>query len=152
MTKKSDYLSALESAIKIRHKCQPAHRQTMFVRAKTKEQEIVWEGLVEEFELSGHQRARNCYAWRHIEAGGKSKIIAVLGNRLIDSPQKAVEAAIFTDTQPPVRKFSDEIESLKKQLQECKDLLRKMGIESEDLSAAIEESRTVSEGLRRIPV
>jgi hypothetical protein len=148
MTRKGDYVSALESAIRMRHKCIPTHRQTVFVRAKTADEETVWEGFVEEFELAGHKRAKICYAWRHMESGGRSKIIAILGNHFIDSAQKAVQAAIFTDTQPPERRFSDEMECLSKQLQECKDLIRRMGVKSEDLSASIESSRESRE-LRR---
>jgi hypothetical protein len=149
MTNKGDYLSALESAIRMGHKCSPTHRQTAFVRAKTQDEETVWEGFVEEFELAGHSRAKKCYAWRHMESGGRSKIIAVLGSNLIDSAQKAVQAAIFTDTQPPERKFSDELDCLAKQLQECKELIRKMGIKSEDLSASIDASRQIKSNIWR---
>ncbi|HUA65587.1 MAG TPA: hypothetical protein VME24_07055 [Alphaproteobacteria bacterium] len=133
----------------MRHKCSPTHRQTVFVRAKTQDEETVWEGFVEEFELAGHKRAKKCYVWRHMESSGRSKIIAVLGNHFIDSAQKAVQAAIFTDTQPPERKFSDELGRLAQQLQECKDLIRKMGMKSEDLSASIDASRQIKETLWR---
>ena len=151
MNGKGDYLNALESAIRIRHKCNPTHRQTVFVRAKTEDEETVWEGLVEEFELAGRQTAQTCYAWGHIEPNGRSKIIAVLGSKIIDSAQKAVQAAIFTDTQPPVRKFSDELKRMTKQLEECKELVRKMGIKSEDLSASIDATRQIKDGLWRKP-
>jgi hypothetical protein len=148
MTRKGDYLSALESAIRMRHKCIPAHQKTVFVRERTADEETVWEGFVEEFELAGHKRAKRCYAWRYVESGGRSKIISVLGNNFIDSAEKAVQAAIFTDTQPPERKFSHELDQIAKQLQECKDLIRKMGMKSEDLSASIELSRQSRENLR----
>lgn len=141
MTRIGDYLNALESAIRMRHECSPTHRQTVFIRAKTKAEETVWEGFVEEFELTGHKRAKKCYAWRHMESSDRSKIIAILGNHFIDSAQKAVEAAIFTDTQPPERKFSEEMDCLAKQLQECKDLIRRMGIKSDELSASIDATR-----------
>jgi hypothetical protein len=137
MAKNGDYLSALELAIRIRHKCRPTHRQTVFVTTKTHDKETVWEGLVEEFGLTGHETAMDCYAWRHMCPNGSSKIITVLQNKFIDSAQKAVEAAIFIDAQPPVLKFSDELKLLAKQLKECKVLIHKMGIKSDDLSAAI---------------
>ncbi|HEY1791079.1 MAG TPA: hypothetical protein VGJ73_23220 [Verrucomicrobiae bacterium] len=150
MTKKNgDYLNALESAIRMRHKCSPKHRQTVFIRAKTGDEQTVWEGLVEEFDLSGHVTSRACYAWQHSEPNGRSKIIAVLGNTFINSAQMAVEAAIFTDAQPPVLRFSDELKSLSKQLEECKELIRKMGIKSEDLSASIEPTRQTRENRSR---
>lgn len=149
MTRNGDYLCALESAIRIRHKCNPTHRQTVFVRAKTQDDETVWEGLVEEFDLTGHRTARTCYAWRYECPNGSSKIIAVLRSKLIDSAQKAVEAAIFTDAQPPVLRFSDDLKLLSRQLQECKDLIRKMGIKSEDLSVSIESARQIKDDLWR---
>jgi hypothetical protein len=141
MISKTNYTSTLESAIRIRHKCSPTHSQTVFVRAETHDEEILWEGLVEIFELAEHKKAKICYAWRHTEPNGKSKIIAVLGNSFIDSPQKAVEAAVFTDAQPPVRRFSDDMKSLAKQIQECKELIQKMGMKSEELSASIDATR-----------
>jgi hypothetical protein len=149
MTNKGDYLNALESAIRMRHKSIPIHRETVFVRAKTGDEEIVWEGLVEEFNLSGHQTARTCYAWLHTEPNGRSKIITVLHNMLIDSAEKAVQAAIFTDAQPPVRRFSVELKSLAKQIQECKELIHKLGIKAEDLSAVVDSAKQIKESLWR---
>ena len=143
MSRNGDYLNALESAIRMRHNCNPTHRHTVFVRAETKDEETVWEGFVEEFELLGHRTANACYAWWHRDPNGGSKIIAVMGSKIIDSPQKAVQAAIFTDTQPPVREFSAELERLAKQLEECKVLVRKMGIKSEELSASIDATRQI---------
>lgn len=149
MTSKGDYRNALESAIRMRHKCSPTHKQTVFVRAKTEDEETVWEGLVEEFDLSGHGTAKTCYAWRHTEPDGKSKIITIPRNKFINSAQMAVEAAIFTDAQPPVLKFSHDLQSLTKQIQECKELIRKMGIKSEDLSASIDAATHVPESMCR---
>ena len=148
MKRKEDYLDALESAIRLRHACSPTHKQTVFVRAKTEDDESIWTGLVEEFDLSGHQTAKICYAWRHMEPNGNSKIIVVLENRFIHSAQKAVEAAIFINAQPPVRESSDELRSLAKQIQECKELIHKMGIKSENLSASIESAEQNLEIIR----
>jgi hypothetical protein len=148
MTRNVDYLSALESAIRIRHKCNPTHRQTVFVRVKTKDLETVWEGLVEEFDLAGHRTAKTCYSWGNIAPSGRSKIIAVLESTLLDSAEKAVQAAIFTDAQPPVLGFSDDLKLLSRQLKECKELIHKMGIKSEDLSALIESSRQIGDSMR----
>jgi hypothetical protein len=137
MPRNWDHLNALESAIKLRHKCNPTHRQTVFVQAKTEAEETVWEGLVDEFDLFGHETAKACYAWRHVRSNGGSKIITILQNTFVDSAQKAVEAAIFTDAQPLVLSFSDDLKLLSGQLQECKLLIQKMGVKSEGLSASI---------------
>jgi hypothetical protein len=149
MTNKMDYLNALKSAIRMRHKCNPTHKQTVFVRANTKDQETVWEGDVEEFNLPGHETVKVCYAWQHMDPNGKSKIISVPGNTFIDSAQKAVQAAIFTDAQPPVRKFSDDLKWLTNQLHEFKEMIRNMGIKSEELSVSIDATRQIKENAWR---
>ena len=50
---------------------------------------IVWSGEVLIFELEGHASSRLCYAW---EVDGK--VMAVLHEPPVDSPQAAVRAAI----------------------------------------------------------
>jgi hypothetical protein len=148
MTNKVDYLNTLEAAIRMRHKCNPTHKGTVFVRAKTKDEETVWEGNVEEFNLPGHESVKLCYAWQHMDPNGKSKIISVPGNTFIDSAQKAVHAAIFTDVQP-VLKFSDDLKWLANQLQEFKEMIRNMGIKSEELSISIDATRQIKENVWR---
>lgn len=54
------------------------------------EGERVWEGEVLVFELEGHPGATRCYAW---EVDGQ--VTAVLGVGPVDSPLKAVRAAIL---------------------------------------------------------
>ncbi len=62
--------------------------------------QTVWEGLVQVFDLQGHPTAKRCYAWSHeIEGSKKGKFFAVLHHGLINSPQKAVKAAILTEVQ-----------------------------------------------------
>lgn len=114
MSRKADYIDALESVILVKHKCMPTHRETIFVRAETEDKETVWEGEVETFDLTGHKEAKRCYAWRYTDGRGGVKIFAVLENQFIDSAKRAVQAAIFMDAQPPVRKCSEEMELLKK--------------------------------------
>lgn len=105
MTEKMDYLGALESAIKERHKCRPIHKETVFVHEKTEDDKTMWQGNVEVFELNKHDEAKTCYAWQHREKNGDMKIIAVLGSGLINSANRAVQAAIFMDEQPPAQDF-----------------------------------------------
>lgn len=84
-----------------------------------------------------------------MDPNGKSKIISVPGNTFIDSAQKAVQAAIFTDAQPPVRKFSDDLKWLTNQLHEFKEMIRNMGIKSEELSVSIDATRQIKENAWR---
>jgi hypothetical protein len=120
MTRRAGYLEALEAAILIRHKCRPIHRETVFVREETQAKETVWEGYVDAFDLAGHQGARTCYAWQHMDGKGGVKIFTVLENQIIDSARRAVQAAIFVGAQPLHRLPSTDWERFKQQLGECK--------------------------------
>ncbi len=60
--------------------------------------QIVWEGLVFVFALKEHPQATKCYAWSSpIEGSTKRRYYAVLHIPPIDSPEKAVRAAIVQD-------------------------------------------------------
>jgi len=61
--------------------------------------QIVWEGDVQVFSISGHPTASRCYAWSHVsdEKTGKRKFYAVLHQGPVDSPLKAVRAAIVAE-------------------------------------------------------
>jgi hypothetical protein len=99
MREKADYLDALEAAILTKHKCAPTHRETVSVQEKTVRGEMVWEGEVEVFDLTGHKDAQTCYAWRHTDGVG-TKIFTVLGSHIVSSAKRAIQAAIFVDVQP----------------------------------------------------
>ncbi|HXC34481.1 MAG TPA: hypothetical protein VNV43_01315 [Candidatus Acidoferrales bacterium] len=116
MTKKQEnpgpnYVALLRRAIEERHKCGAVHRESVYVH-ETWDDQTIWSGEVEVFDLTGHGEAVRCYAWWHREKGAgntvfnseKLQLITVLGKRLVDSPEKAVRAAIFYDVQPaPMR-------------------------------------------------
>ena len=62
------------------------------------EGETVWEGVVQVFNLQDHPTAKRCYAWsRETEGSNKRKFFAVLHKRPVDSPEKAVKAAIVSE-------------------------------------------------------
>jgi hypothetical protein len=149
MSNNADYLGTLEAAVLIQHRCKPTHKETFFVEEKTADGEIVWQGDVESFDLTGHEEAKTCYAWQHIDGRGNAKIFAVLRNKFIDSPNKAVQAAIFTDAQPPDHRFSKEMELLKQQLEDCKKFCRQMGMKAEDLAAAIHTGQGIHEATKQ---
>jgi len=57
----------------------------------------VWEGIVFVFDLEDHPQATRAYAWSSpIEGSTKRRYYAVLGVPPIDSPEKAVRAAIVS--------------------------------------------------------
>jgi hypothetical protein len=144
MSRKAEYLEALEAAILIKHKCKPTHRETVFVREETKEKETVWEGYVDAFDLTGHKAAKRCYAWQHTDDKGGIKIFAVLENQFIDSAKRAVQAAIFMDVQPLLRRSSEEGELFKKQLEEFKKTLHGIGTKID----VLEDSARILKGAR----
>lgn len=144
----NNYLKMLEAAILIMNKCRPTHRGTVSVRELAEQQQTVWEGYVEVFDLDGHKKSRRCYAWQHIDARGNARIFVVLDNKLIPSAEAAVQAAIFAVTPPPPPKVPDNLDFLKSQKEQCENLIRRMGISSQDLAAAVEGTKGTIENIK----
>ena len=119
MSNRPEHLSILEVAILTKHGCKPTHKGTVYVHEQTKENETVWEGKVEEFDLTGHKKAKTCYAWHYNDSQRGPKIITVLSNHFINSPKRAVQAAIFVDAQPPHPKLSKGLRNLKERMDEA---------------------------------
>ena len=149
MSDNADYLGMLEAAILKEYRCKATHKETVFVEEKTVDGEIVWEGDVESFDLTGHAEANICYAWQHIDGLGNAKIFAALRNALIDSPKRAVQAAVFTGAQPSIHGFPRETELLRQQLEECRKLFHEMGMRAEDLAAEIDTAQGIHEAVTR---
>jgi len=138
-----EYLEELQIAIRFKHRCNAAHKESVFVHEKTKSGETVWKGYVEVFDLSGYEEVKTCYAWLNRKVNGL-KILTVLGNLLIDSAPKAVQAAIFVGAQPAMR---TDLDLLNSQLQHAKKALRETQINSEDLDAAIQTTKQFKENI-----
>ena len=146
MSTGADYLETLQAAILIKHGCKPTHKDTIFVREKTNDDEIVWEGHVEVFDLTGHHEAKTCYAWQHKDSQANVKIFAVLESKLITSPVRAVQAALFAGIQPPLL---PNVKLLKTQLKESRQLLHESEIKSEDWDATIQAAKAIKENLKQ---
>jgi len=59
---------------------------------------LVWKGIVHVFKIEGNPKAEICYAWSSpIKGSTKRRYYAVLKIPPIDSPEKAVRAAIVND-------------------------------------------------------
>ena len=88
-----DETRALEKAIERLHGC-----RSWWLRAEpvieTFQGKTVWEGDVQVFTLLGHPEAKMCYAWSYQTEKGKQRFAAVLHHQGVDSPLKAVQAAI----------------------------------------------------------
>ncbi|HEV2649946.1 MAG TPA: hypothetical protein VGU69_01700 [Rhizomicrobium sp.] len=60
-------------------------------------QEIVWDGIVHIFDLADNPYAKRAYAWSYQRDDGRRRFFAVLHSDLVDSPAKAVRAAIVAE-------------------------------------------------------
>jgi len=148
MQEAGEYLEVLAMAIRANYQCEPTHRASIFVRNKNGDDETVWEGFVEVFDLAGHPESDSCYAWLGSE-DPHGKIVTVLGNVLVDSPKRAVEAAIFMGVQPVDSRFSQDLVLLRWQITEAKTILRRTQMKSEDLAAAIQALEQTRNRIRR---
>ena len=101
MRNKFDYLALLQLTIQQKHSCVAIHRESVPVHEQLDDQTI-WKGEVEVFDVMGHAETDTCYAWSHegIRQGGGVKLITVLGKRPVDSASMAIRTAIFYDVQP----------------------------------------------------
>lgn len=147
MSEQTNGVAELQAAIELRHLCKSVHRKTVFVHERAQTQETVWSGYVQVFDLIGHPDAQTCYAWRdkHME---DVKIFTLLGNHVVTSPQRAVQAAIFIGAQPPASKFSKDMQALNGRLRKTRRILDKAKIKIEDLDALIQAASQLKEDIR----
>jgi hypothetical protein len=90
----SDYLSELRKAIKAVHGCDATHAATVPVKEVFRG-EIAWQGDVEVFDVIGHAKAKQCFAWGVRRDDDKGwDVTAVLGVPPVVTPELAVKAAI----------------------------------------------------------
>ena len=95
---KWEYLDRSKSAIEQLHKCSACYLRTQLVD-ETVRGKTVWVGDVEVFALTGHPKARRCYAWsrRQNKNDGGERFVAVLRIPPVISPQAAVRISIVAD-------------------------------------------------------
>lgn len=56
---------------------------------------VVWEGVVETFDLTGHPKAKRCYAWSYKDEQGETRFTHVLELPPVKDAVTAVRAAIM---------------------------------------------------------
>lgn len=91
------YLDDLRAAIKRLHGCDAKHVESVPVLERF-EGATVWEGTVEVFDLMGHEKAMQCFAWSHETDEGGTRYVAVLRIAPVDAPRQAVRAAILSES------------------------------------------------------
>ncbi len=84
----------LAKAIRNLHNCDCAWVEAVPI-TETFEGQTAWEGTVQVFDLIGHPTSSRAYAWSHaVEGSENRRFVAVLHQGPVDSPEKAVRAAI----------------------------------------------------------
>jgi hypothetical protein len=98
-----EYIKELRDAIRRLHGAEAKHVQSVLVKEKFQD-EIVWDGVVEVFDIVGHPKANRVYAWAHnasdnsgTETKRLRRQIAVLHIPPVISPETAVRAAIIEE-------------------------------------------------------
>jgi len=77
------------------HRCKASHEASTPIRETFREQ-VVWEGVVESFAISGHPKAKRCYAWSYQDKG-ETQYVTALEIPPVESPITAVRAAIVAE-------------------------------------------------------
>lgn len=96
----SPRIAKLLQAIETMHSCRASHVRSVPLRESFRG-EVVWEGVVEVFELTGHPKAKCCYAWSY-EEGKETQYTTVLELPPVNSPETAVRAAVMAQRRPNV--------------------------------------------------
>ena len=97
MKKGIHYYDGLLNAVEGLHECKAMRIDDHSVKEDF-DGEVVWEGAVSEFQLTGHPESDTCYAWSSpIDGSEKRKFYAVLKIPPIGTPLDAVRAAIVSD-------------------------------------------------------
>jgi hypothetical protein len=85
-------ITELKDAIRATHGCESLHVESVPVK-EVFEDQTIWEGTVEVFDLTGHLQAKRAYAWSYRD-GNQNKTFAVLEIPPVDSPGSAVKVAL----------------------------------------------------------
>lgn len=89
-------IDALRDAIRHLHGCASTWVESVPVREEH-QGAVVWEGEVQVFDLTGHPKAKRCYAWSHATEGARRRFHAVLAVPPVDGPVMAVRTAVLAE-------------------------------------------------------
>jgi hypothetical protein len=88
----SERITKIKTAIREMNGCDSRHVKSVPV-TEIFRGEIIWDGIVEVFDLIDHPKAKRAYAWSYRE-GEEDKTTVVLAIPPVDSPHAAVIIAI----------------------------------------------------------
>jgi hypothetical protein len=90
-------INDLKILVERQHNCRAKHIESAVVHERY-EGMRVWDGVVEAFQLDGHDRAKRAYAWViPASQGHEPEYKVVLGVPPINSAQDAVKAGVLAD-------------------------------------------------------
>jgi hypothetical protein len=98
----SERIANLQSAIETMHKCKARHVEDKLV-VELFSNEVAWDGVVAVFELTGHPRAKRCYAWYFIDEKCENQYTTVLEIPPVDSVETAVKIAIAAEAKSKIK-------------------------------------------------
>lgn len=85
-------VDAIALAVEKAAECPATHLESVPVVEVFRSQ-VVWEGIVETFSLTGHPKAKKAYGWSY-QDGKETRYVAVLEIPPVTSPNTAVRAAL----------------------------------------------------------
>jgi hypothetical protein len=91
-------IERLEKTILDLHGYKGKHTGSVAVREVFQGQ-IIWDGVVEVFELDNHPQAQFAYGWSYKDDDGNTRDVAVLGVPPVESPASAVRAYFVEQAQ-----------------------------------------------------
>jgi hypothetical protein len=91
----SERVENIRKAVEKHAGCRTKHLESVPVIEGYLDQ-IMWEGVVEVFDLDGHPKANRAYGWQFWE-GRNAQYTVVLGIPPVDSPNAAVRASIAAE-------------------------------------------------------
>ncbi len=91
----SERIANIQKAVEKHAGCTATHRGSAPVTEGYLDQ-IMWEGVVEVFDLDGHPKAKQAYGWQFWE-GQNAQYTVVMGIPPVDSPNAAVRASIAAE-------------------------------------------------------
>ena len=93
------HITELSDVIRRLHRAKATHVLSVPVREEFQGR-VVWDGVVEVFDLSGHPKANRIYAWAHETDNPKQRkrYVTVLHIPPVVSAQTAVRAAIVQES------------------------------------------------------
>ena len=88
----SERIEKLRDAVQVMHRCVAIHTSSVPV-TEMFGPKVAWEGVVEVFNISGHPKAKRCYAWS-VQGDRGDLFTTVLEIPPVVSPSTAVRASI----------------------------------------------------------